>query len=266
MTDALTVEEVQALELEMLEYLDGVCKRNSIDYCLAYGSALGACRHGGFIPWDDDMDVYIPRSNMAALINAVSSDNGIFKIFVPTETKGYNHPYPKLVRTDTVIEEPKNREVPDMGVFIDLFPCDCKSSDGLLNRINQKIVNYLNKIYCQLYVRKQEGSSLRKLIRSISKTVSKIISPREAHRFNEWIAAFGSSDSYEGFLASPYDGELLIPVETVFPSVGGVFEGKEIRLPRDLEGYCRAVYGEGYMTPVKTKDAYHGVAFKRSQP
>lgn len=59
-----TIEEVQKIELGILEYLDRVCRDNNLRYYLAYGTLLGAVRHQGFIPWDDDIDVWMPRGIM----------------------------------------------------------------------------------------------------------------------------------------------------------------------------------------------------------
>ena len=60
-TAKLSLQEIQAIEFSMLEFLDSVCVEEGIEYCLFYGSALGAVRHGGFIPWDDDIDVAIKK-------------------------------------------------------------------------------------------------------------------------------------------------------------------------------------------------------------
>ena len=70
-TAKLSLQEIQAIEFSMLEFLDSVCVEEGIEYCLFYGSALGAVRHGGFIPWDDDIDVAIKREDCERLFSAI---------------------------------------------------------------------------------------------------------------------------------------------------------------------------------------------------
>lgn len=77
-TAKLSLQEIQAIEFSMLEFLDSVCVEEGIEYCLFYGSALGAVRHGGFIPWDDDIDVAIKgriaRDSSAPLSKTQTTD------------------------------------------------------------------------------------------------------------------------------------------------------------------------------------------------
>ena len=61
--DSYHLQELQDKILEIMVYVDNVCRENRIDYCLMGGSALGAKRHGGFIPWDDDLDIFMTPSN-----------------------------------------------------------------------------------------------------------------------------------------------------------------------------------------------------------
>lgn len=265
MSEQMTIEEVQGLELEMLDYLNDVCRVNAIEYSLAYGTALGACRDNGFIPWDDDVDVYVPRSEMNRLIAAVNDEGGLYRVFVPNETPGYRHPYPKLVRTDTKLVEPKNKPVPDLGVFIDLFPCDFVSSESLMQKARQRVVNLLNKVYCQIYVRNHSGDGfLLSLLRLLS-LVASAVPPQFFHRINETIAtAFTETDAQPGdWLASPYDECRLLPVDFVFPSTRHVFSNRTYLAPAKLNEYCRIIYGDEYMRPIRTDNAFHGVVTRR---
>ena len=77
---SLTTREVQLLELEILKAFDAFAKKHSIPYHLAYGTLLGAVRHKGFIPWDDDIDVLVPRPEYERLLDLLESE-GLGKRF-----------------------------------------------------------------------------------------------------------------------------------------------------------------------------------------
>lgn len=260
--EALAIEEVQRLEFEMLIFLDAVCSEAGIEYCLAYGSALGAYRHSGFIPWDDDMDVYIKRIDCNRLFDLLDEKgNGRYRVFRPCETAGYNHPYAKLVDCYTEIEEPKNNPVKNMGVFIDLFPCDFYNSAGPLLKTRISIVNILNKIYCQTYVRDHRRSS--RVVCFFWKLVSKSASSKRVHSAIEGIAQRKSVPQGD-YTSCPYDADYLIPAAWIFPTKIVVFEGRRCPVPGEIEQYLLEMYGSDYMIPHRTCDAYHGLARMRN--
>ena len=260
-SDVLNIEQIQRLEFEMLRFLNSVCSEAGIEYCLAYGSALGAHRHGGFIPWDDDMDVYVKRTDCDNLFNLLDKrGNGRYLVFRPCETEGYNHPYAKLVDCSTAIEEPKNNPVEKMGIFIDFFPCDFHNSAGLLVKARIKLVNILNKVYCQAYVRNHRDASVA--VRCFWKTIAKVISSEQAHFAIERLAQRKSA--LEGdYISCPYDSDYIIPSNWIFPPKEEFFEGWRCPIPGEIEHYLEAMYGPDYMTPRKTEDAYHGLARMR---
>ena len=76
----LELKEVQSVAFDMLCYLDEICKENSIRYCLMYGTALGAVRHRGFIPWDDDVDVGVINDDLDRLICLVNQEESPYSV------------------------------------------------------------------------------------------------------------------------------------------------------------------------------------------
>ena len=72
----MTLQEVQAINLEMMEEIHLFCVRNNIRYSLAYGSLIGAVRHEGFIPWDDDIDIMMPRPDFEVFSRSFQSQKG----------------------------------------------------------------------------------------------------------------------------------------------------------------------------------------------
>ena len=114
-TAKLSLQEIQAIEFSMLEFLDSVCVEEGIEYCLFYGSALGAVRHGGFIPWDDDIDVAIKREDCERLFSAIEQNtNDRYRVLRPFNPPDYRHPYAKMVDCRPSLVAPKNLPVRDM--------------------------------------------------------------------------------------------------------------------------------------------------------
>ena len=92
----LTLDEMKAVELGILKKFDSICKENGLEYSLAYGTMLGAIRHKGFIPWDDDIDVFMKREDYEKLL-ALKYDDGDFEIKSYRYSKNYYFLYSKMV-------------------------------------------------------------------------------------------------------------------------------------------------------------------------
>ena len=115
---ALSPEDIKQLQLEMLKEIDSICNRNGIRYSLSYGTLLGAIRHKGFIPWDDDVDLIMPLPDIEQLKSVFKSDNlGILDI---DTCDYYEYQFPRIVHRGTYSRI--NRFNKWYGVSIDLYP------------------------------------------------------------------------------------------------------------------------------------------------
>lgn len=127
--NVLSVEEIKQYQMEMLEYLDRVCRENSLTYSLSFGSLLGAIRHQGYIPWDDDVDIILPYYDYVKLLELLKKD-GKYDVAIPGETKNYWLCYSKILHKDTyTLFEYAYKTWGKGGVFIDIFPMSYYSSD-----------------------------------------------------------------------------------------------------------------------------------------
>lgn len=122
---ALTIKEVQEISVNILAYIDDVCRKNDIQYTIYYGSLIGAERHKGYVPWDDDLDIVMTRSNYERLTTLLIDQNE-YLFLSPRITKNYRYTYSKLVdkTTKAVSSQYFNSEDENMGVFVDIFPID----------------------------------------------------------------------------------------------------------------------------------------------
>ena len=122
----ISKEEQKCLILDILIDFDKVCKNNNIPYSLAYGTLLGAVRHKGFIPWDDDIDVIVTRENYVKLIDILNAKLQTNHKFICVEnTKGFSAPLGKIIDNTTLLKEQGHySDKIDLGVYIDVFVYD----------------------------------------------------------------------------------------------------------------------------------------------
>lgn len=126
----LELDELKVIELDILKKFDKICKENNLEYSLAYGTMIGAVRHKGFIPWDDDIDVYMKREDYERLLSLRYNDDN-YEIKCYRYSDDYYYLYSKMIDKSTYLEESWRAEK-NMGVYIDIFPIDYVnfSTDG----------------------------------------------------------------------------------------------------------------------------------------
>ena len=151
MSDTLSLNEIKEIELELLRYIDKICHENEIPYFLDSGTLLGAVRHKGFIPWDDDIDIVIDRKDYKKLLMLLDNGSDRFNVLSMYNTEGYQYTFAKLVDSNTKLIEHNTKSIEEMGVFIDLFPMEHLPNRKLSRRIVQAYVKWLRSIESLLY-------------------------------------------------------------------------------------------------------------------
>lgn len=133
-----TLREIQKIQLEMLIEVDRICRKCEIHYNIIAGTLLGAVRHKGYIPWDDDADVAMLRPEYEKFRNAckIELDKSRFYFQDDRNTRGYRWGYGKIRRKGTVFLREYQEHMPyKQGIFIDIFPLDNVSDSYLLRAI-----------------------------------------------------------------------------------------------------------------------------------
>ena len=130
MRDITELEELHQIETDILTAIDEICRKENIRYYLAGGTLLGAVRHKGFIPWDDDIDIAMPRDDYERFLKVMRKGaHPYYKILALEYKEDYPYTFAKVVDTRTRLQEEIGKDLPEMGVFIDIFPLDGMGDD-----------------------------------------------------------------------------------------------------------------------------------------
>ena len=240
----LTLEEVRRISLDILIDVASFCEKNNIRYYLSVGTLLGAIRHKGFIPWDDDIDIMMPRPDYNRLLKEYS---GPYKILNPKQGLLY---YAKVYDPKTIKYEPDtdyNKNKP-IGVDIDVFPLD-----GIVN--DKKIIDKLYKRACFLETLLRLSNQpifLRKNpLKAFNRIVPRIIGSSNIVRMIEKNAQtydYDSSDYVIRMRWSPngFTGALS---KDVYDIAYGEFEGHRFCIPKGYDEWLTAFFGDYNQLP-----------------
>lgn len=168
----MTIDEmlpqVKQVELEILCVIDEFCKKNNIRYSLAYGTLLGAVRHKGFIPWDDDIDLWMPREDYDRFIKLwLANPVDGYIIQNPDLAPDFPQNFTKIRKDNTTFlqdEEEKNKNY-HKGIFVDIFPLD-RVAEGAVKRNKQVLYAILMMLFTRKFSPPDE-KGIKKVISNI---------------------------------------------------------------------------------------------------
>ena len=263
----MTTREVQLVSLDILKDVHNFCVENNIKYSLSGGTLLGAIRHDGFIPWDDDVDIQLPRPDYNRFIHTFKSEKG-YKLF-SREVEGGEDVRIRLTKVcdmdRTYIEKgPYVWTDANVGVGIDVIPVDGAPSSEAEMRIHlHKIVKLTRKQRCCLF--KKAGinniwryDSLRdRIIFFVSKVLSPFLSDNcvmdlinEQKRYDY--------DSSDFFFAGPHYGmREWQPKKNMADYVLHKFEDAEFYIMSGYENNLKSLFGDYMQLPPEEKRVSH---------
>lgn len=260
--DEKMLRKLQMIQLEMLIEVDRICRKCKIKYNIIAGTLLGAIRHGGYIPWDDDADVALlrPEYERFRIACRTELDRTRFVFQDHRNTKGYRWGYGKLRRKNTLFLREHQEHMPYMqGVFIDVFPLDGIPNNYFLRSLKnfecfcvRKILwSRVGKIGDKNFWKRQVYKMLDKIpekmvfryyhimIRNASKKKSRMVR----------ILMFPTPNSEYGYYRNWYEN-----------SVDTVFEGEIFQGIRDYDSYLSFKFGAYMELPPEEKRKVHPVS------
>lgn len=262
MKKSLNKEQIQNICYGILDFISKVCDSNNIKYYLAFGTCLGAVRHQGFIPWDDDVDIYMLREDYRKFSKLMATEykDSRYKLYYYDITPQYQQPLPKVCDSNTSLVETSYKQCP-IGVYVDVFILD-KVPEDLLER---------EKFYCKilkmqkgwsvhyvkpLFVLKRNGvySWIKHLIKMI---FFKKYTPKQIDQFCQ---SYNSTDSnFVGNMTEPCYSidKITLDINLLKDGVKMKFGENCYPCPFEYDKYLTQVYGDYMQLPPENKRVYH---------
>lgn len=267
MDSILTIEEVKKIEIEILDHIDQVLTGNGIPYFLDGGTLLGAVRHNGFIPWDDDIDLIIPRKYYREALEALVKSEGPFHVKSRYTDDEYSYMFAKVIDSRTELDE--NSLSPDvgLGVYVDLFPLDFLPENETRRKLFMRKMWVLRKIaYNSIFweYSREKLSRSKKVLscicnlygwRKAFKKIEHLCEKSSAAPTNYVADIVSAPKMYMWTKAIDFESAVSIP-----------FEGKKYPAPGGYDSYLRALYGD-YMQlpPVEQRVLHHSFTVYRKE-
>lgn len=256
----MSLDEIQACCLEILARFDAYCQDRKYKYWLIGGSALGAIRHGGFIPWDDDIDVGMPRKDYESFCKHFGSSER-YKLFTMDTALGYYNPYAKLCDMRTYFYEEASANC-DYGIFIDIFPIDyiCDNDIAIQLALMRKRL-YNHSFTTNLEAEKFKNEPWQK---KITRRMMKIpYSRRDPLKISREITASIAELTPTTRMMNIWGNwgmREIMNAEWFGEGVKMPFCGLECPVPANWDSFLTKLYDD-YMKPPSDPQHYHGIAY-----
>lgn len=237
--------------LTIMDEIDRVCRNNSIRYYLMCGSCLGAVRHNGFIPWDDDLDIAIPRADFDRLIKLITNnsilDDAFYLRWVTTD-QYYNQPFAKICLKGTVFQEDNGLSAKSAGIFVDIFPLDPCDPYSRFFLFKDRIIRFLDG--CNYYRGADPCKYDWKLKHWPRNLMGIIFSNRTIYKILRFVIGYLDEQKadYQAYFATPYPiNRQFFPKNWHGKGRKILFEGRYYVCPDEAEMYLERIYGTNYM-------------------
>lgn len=258
----LSLQELKEIELNLLKVFHAFCQENNIRYYLAYGTLLGAIRYKHFIPWDDDVDVLVPREDYSKLIT-LFKDTDRFRLYAFEKDSLYRFPFAKLCDMETRKVETNIDNGVELGVDIDIFPLDAWNDD--LEKAKQE-AKYIktNMLYLSL-TKLDKPDSLSPLKRFAKGIVMRFCKLLGSQYFIKKIINASVKEEQKGscYVGCKtwciYGARGIIPAEAFVDTIEVEFEGQMFPAPVGYDTYLTCLYGDYLPEPPKEKRKTHHV-------
>lgn len=259
-----SLEHLQAVDLEIVAIIDKICRENDIDYFIDGGTLLGAVRHGGFIPWDDDIDLGMPKSDFDRFCEIAPAllPEG-YSLHTSTNTEGFSALWAKVFKDGTrFIDENCAESGYEQGIFIDILPfCRIDADPSSAQAQCRKARMAQLKSYLKHFSRPKlpAGTPAKPLVMLGCKLVHNTIARTWdlAELQAEMNHAFDTDNPSEQWTSAAYTNYGTFDDDIIFPTQDIRFEDLTLRAPHDPDAFLKTEYGDYMQLPPEEERYTH---------
>ena len=249
----ITFNELRKIQCGVLQEVADFCEKSNLTYFLAYGTLIGAIRHNGFIPWDDDIDIAMPRPDYDRFIRTFNKMHPYYSAIEFSIDDSYSIPFAKVYDNRTWLNEFKYKKE-KFGVYIDVFPID-----GVGGNAQMYMARKLDKILHAKKANFKNRSIFKNITNSIVKFLLIPFSVNDILKFCDKNARrfeFGTT-SKAGNMLETYGACEAVDTSVFLKTMFHKFEDCEFRIPVEYDKWLRSIYGDYMKLPPKEQQIAH---------
>ncbi|MBQ9219046.1 MAG: LicD family protein [Muribaculaceae bacterium] len=266
-------KKLQSHLLKMYKDLEAVCDRHDLSVMLAYGSTLGAIRHKGFIPWDDDLDVFMLRDDYDKFINLFAEelpDNYI--VYAPNSKNGPTYRFGKLIDKDTTLLSAGAEKIPGIfqGIYIDIFPLEYIGTNKFINKAKRVVSMFLMYTSSSVAQWEKRNPSYKKIMsgnrtakfnywfRNIYGLCFSFIKSTSWYNLTDKFCHYKKKTQYVDKVTGDYRW-VPMPLDMFIPTTQGEIDGVPVHLPHKPIDFLEFEYGDWQRIPPENERWEHYV-------
>ena len=241
----LNEEEIKEVELGVMDYIHNLCQKENINYSLAYGTLLGAVRHKGYIPWDDDVDISLKRDEYDKLYQAVLRDNDpIYKVASWENDARYPYPFYRVYDARTVYENNYIENDIDLGICVDVFPFDYYAD---VNKEMVKLDTYRRLSVYTLYGIHSKNAGLKNIIRYLLVLVFRLTRVKTWNKKMNLLSMQDNDNDSIDYLMENKRTSTKFEKTLLDKVMDSPFEDRTYKIPEASHQILSAIYGDDFM-------------------
>lgn len=256
--EKLQVDDLKRIEVEILTHIDRVLKKNNIPFWLDGGTLLGAVRHKGIIPWDDDIDIIVRRKDFKKVLEVLREEGERYRVLSRYDDPEYYYLFAKVVDSHTSLTELEEIPINGLGVWVDIFPLDnLPTNDRERAKFQKRVALYRNIAGHSLRYIKGDMLTIKDKVFCY---LSNLYGWKRAYRRIDAICQKTSNTStkYVADIIAATNERLEVPAAAFAETIELEFENNMYPAPVGYDCYLKNLYGD-YMKlpPVEKRMSHH---------
>lgn len=264
--DTTTLKHLQKLELMILKDFINICDENNIKYFMCGGSLLGAVRHNGFIPWDDDIDIIMFRSDYEKFVE-IYNNNPLdkYELLTPENNSDYFLLFSKIILKGTKFEEWWDKQVDfNLGIFLDIFILDTAPSNKFIRKLHLYKVRILNRLIAISALKYENYPKITQTILNSVHSIFKFFKISPNYFKNKTIKSLKRYNETNSNYVFDVAATLFPPIHLksdYTPPKKIKFEDISVNIPNNYDIILKRTYGNDYMTLPPEEERYNHVTY-----